>query len=419
MTEDNEVEVFLPDWAEPLFEPSPYKSVRGGRSGGKSWAVARALLVQASTQGPLRVLCLREYQTSIRDSVHRVLSDQIRLLGLPFNIGQQEIRHANGSLFIFNGIKNDPNKVRSFEGIDRVWLEEAQSVSESSYRVLIPTIRKAGSEIWVTWNPDQKTDPTYKRFVTNPPPGTIEINTNWDCNPWISERSLADKDHDYMVDPDGADWVWGGNCRTISKAQVLHGKTSIYPFEPRPDWLGPYQGADWGFAQSPTVLVRLWIREYKLRGLTLRDLHVEHEAYGNGVDIDKTPALFSQIPDAAKYVTRADNARPETISHMKNHGFPRFKACKKGKGSVEDGVTHLRSFNKIVIHPRCTHTIQDSHLWKYKTDQLTGDVLPELIDGNDDCWDAARYALEPVMKSKALKIKPPVVEGEIKRKWNV
>ncbi|HET7321868.1 MAG TPA: PBSX family phage terminase large subunit, partial [Longimicrobiaceae bacterium] len=155
----------LPEYAEALWEQSRYVVLYGGRGGAKSWSVARALVIQAAER-PLRVLCAREIQKSIQDSVHRLLSDQIHALGLTgYETTRGEIRHENGSLFLFEGLKHNVTKVKSLEGIDVAWIEEAERISEESWQVLIPTIRKAGSRIFVTFNPDTEHDPTYRRFV--------------------------------------------------------------------------------------------------------------------------------------------------------------------------------------------------------------------------------------------------------------
>jgi phage terminase large subunit len=415
--------VELPSKLQRLFEPSRYKVVHGGRGGAKSWSIARALLIKAAS-AKLRILCARELQLSIRDSVHRLLQDQIEALDYSdmFDVTHTSIRCATGSEFLFSGMRSNVSKIRSMEAIDIVWVEEAEAVSEDSWGVLIPTIRKEGSEIWISFNPDQETDPTYRRYVTNPPPDAIVVEVGWADNPWFPETLRREKDYLYRVDHDAAEHVWGGKTRTINNAQVLFGKVSVAPFEVEPGWDGPYQGADWGFASDPSVLIRCWIREYDEGDLTLRDLHVEHEAYGVGVEITDTPALFDKIPNARKYTTRADSARPETISHMRNNGYGLMRAAQKGAGSVEDGVAHLRSFGKIVIHPRCKNAIQEARLWCYKKDRLTGDVLPDLIDKHDNCWDAARYALEPVMKNRDGAYKGEVDMGldrGVKEGWAV
>lgn len=187
----------FPDWAQGLFEPCRYKVLHGGRGSGKSWAIARALLIESGRR-PLRVLCTREVQKSIRDSVHRLLADQIELLGVSgfYEILDTEIRGRNGSLFVFSGLSAlTVESIKSYEGIDRVWVEEAQSVSDRSWNVLIPTIRKDGSEIWVSFNPQLETDPTYRRFVKSAPSGTWRAEVNWDRNPWFGDVLEAERLH--------------------------------------------------------------------------------------------------------------------------------------------------------------------------------------------------------------------------------
>jgi phage terminase large subunit len=169
-------------------EKSRYRILYGGRGGSKSWNIARALLLKGCEQ-PIRVLCAREFQTSIRDSVHKLLCDQINKLELEahYEITQTTIRGINGSEFIFVGVKNNTNNVKSIEGIDICWVEEAQSVSSNSWNVLVPTIRKADSEIWISFNPELPTDETWKRFVLNPPENSVVQKINWNDNPWFPE----------------------------------------------------------------------------------------------------------------------------------------------------------------------------------------------------------------------------------------
>lgn len=183
--------------------------------------------------------------------------------------------------------------------------------------------------------------------------------------------------------------VWEGECKSYSDAQVLKDKTSITAFMPKPHWDGPYFGADWGFSVDPTTLVKRYIFE--------GNLYIDQEAYGVGVEIDHTPHLFETITESRNHIIRADSARPETISYMRRAGF-NIRAAVKGKNSVEDGVMHLRSYRQIIIHPRCIHAIEEARLWCYKTDRLSGDVLPVLLDANNHIYDAVRYALEPVMR---------------------
>lgn len=397
-----------------LEQPARYKVAYGGRGSGKSWGIARELLLRAGS-GRIRVLCAREVQKSIKDSVHRLLGDQIDELGLSgvFEVLRDEIRcKPTKSQFLFSGLANTTiDSIKSFEGVDICWVEEAQNVSERSWEILIPTIRKAGSEIWVSFNPSEETDPTYQRFVVNPPPNAIVHKINWDSNKFLPGELRAEKDYLYSVDPEAAAHVWGGECRRVTDAQVLRGRYCVESFEPRPDlWDGPYQGIDFGFATDPSVLVRCWVFE--------RRLYVEHEAYGLGVEIDHLPALFDAIPEARKHLSRADNSRPETISYLVRAGY-NAAPCRKWAGSVEDGVEHMRSYEQIVIHPRCVHTAEEARLWSYKTDRLTGQVQPVLLDLHNHCMDALRYALEPVMLGRLKKEirKPDATPIPIVSRW--
>lgn len=377
-----------------LNEHSRYKCAHGGRGSGKSWGFARGLLIRSVMYPNSRILCTRELQVSIRDSVHKLLSDQIDALGWSdgFEIRQHDITNTRGSEFMFEGLRHNTNKIKSMEGIDVVWCEEAEKISESSWNTLIPTIRKPGSEIWVSFNPDLETDPTYKRFVLQPPPDARVVEMNWSDNPWFPEELRREKDYLYRVDPDAAENVWGGQPRRNSGACVLRGKWVIEAFETPTGADGPYYGADWGFSQDPTAVVKLWIKD--------RKLYVEHEAYAVGIELDDLPQFFDRVPDSRRHRIRGDCARPETISHLARRGF-NIGPADKWTGSVEDGVAFLRAFEQIVIHPRCVHTAQEARLWSYKTDRLTGDVLPDLIDAHNHAWDAVRYALEPIIRKSS------------------
>ena len=380
-------------------EQARYKVLYGGRGSLKSWSAARTLLLMGGQQR-LRILCAREFQNSIADSVHRVLADQIGLMGLGdfYQVQNTAIVGANGTEFIFVGLRYNIESIKSLEGIDICWVEEAERVSERSWEILVPTVRKAGSEIWVTFNPAQESDPTYQRFVVNPPPGAIVRRVSWKDNPWLPDVLRQEAEYLRRTDPDAYCHVWEGGTWTRSDAQVFNGKWIIDDFEPVTDdrdasqnWDGPYFGADWGFSQDPTVLVKTWVHDKRL--------YVEYEAYGIGCDIVDTPKLFDQVPDSRRYVIRADNSRPETISHVASADF-NCEAADKWPGSVEDGISFLRGFEKIVIHPRCKHMIEEARLYSYKTDRLTGDVQPALKPGHDHCWDAVRYALQPLIRQE-------------------
>ena len=364
-----------------LLEPARYKICHGGRGSGKSWGFARALILLALTR-KVRILCAREIQKSIRDSVHRLLGDQIESLGLSghFIILRDEIKCIpTGSQFLFSGLANTTiESIKSFEGCHVCWIEEAQTISERSLEILIPTIRAPGSEIWMTFNPSETTDPVYQRFVLKQPPDTKVVRMNWDHNPWFPEELEKEKNYLYSVDPEAAAHVWGGECRKMSDAQVLRGRYVVESFTPRECWDGPYHGVDFGFATDPSVMVKVWIFE--------RKLYVESEAWGIGVEIDHLPACFDSIVASRKYISRADSSRPETISFLVRAGF-NMVPVKKWPGSVEDGVEYLRSFEQVVIHPDCKHTAEEARLYSYQTDAQTGDVKPKLLDRHNHCLE--------------------------------
>jgi len=197
-----------------LFQKSRYKVLYGGRGGAKSWGIARALLILGA-KSPLRILCAREFMTSMRDSVHKLLCDQIESLGLLgfYEITQASIRGKNGTEFAFAGLKSNIANIQSYEGVDICWVEEAQTVSRLSWNVLIPTIRAEGSEIWISFNPKLETDETYQRFVANPPKDCITMRVNWSDNPWFPETLRLEKDSLKQRDEEAYNQVWEGLCR--------------------------------------------------------------------------------------------------------------------------------------------------------------------------------------------------------------
>ena len=367
-----------------------YRVYYGGRGSAKSWQFARAVLVHGLAQ-PLRILCAREYQASIRDSVHRVLADQIVLLGLSdfYTVQESSIMGANGTEFLFKGLRRDIAQIKSTEGIDIAWVEEAEAVSDASWRTLIPTIRKPDSEIWVSFNPGLADDPTYQRFVVTPPERSIVRKVSWQDNPWFPDVLKEEAEALLRADPEAYAHVWGGEPWMRTDAQVLAGKWRVEDFAPEAHWGAPLYGADWGFAQDPTVLLRCYAHDGRL--------YIDHEAGGVQLDTDATVRAFDTVPGSRDYTIRADSARPETIAELKKRGF-RIIGAEKWAGSVEDGIQHLRSYQEIVIHPRCKRVIEEARLYRYKTDPRTDDVLPKVVDAHNHAMDALRYALGPLIK---------------------
>lgn len=384
-------EIFHELYSVPLGDVR-YRCYYGGRGSAKSWQVARALIIHGFKQ-PLRVLCTREFQSSVKDSVHRLLKDQIYALGLQafYRITDTSIVGANGTRFLFKGIRKNIAEIKSTEGIDICWLEEAESVTDSSWRVLIPTIRKEKSEIWVTFNPALPTDATYKRMVLNPPARSIVRRVNYTENPFLPAVLDEEQRELFISDPEAHAHVWGGEPWMRSDAQVLNGKWKVVDFTPDESWPVPYFGTDFGFAMDPSVSVRVFVKD--------RRLYLDWDEGKPQMDNDALEKMYRETPGSEGRVIRGDAARPETINEMKKRGL-RLEAAPKWSGSVEDGISHLRSYELICIHPRCKRAIQEARLYRYKVDPKTDEVLPHIIDKFNHVWDAVRYALAPLIRQR-------------------
>lgn len=375
-----------------------WRVLRGGRGSGKSFTVAKMAAIWGAIE-PLRILCTREYQNSIKQSFHAELKSAIEAkpwLAAQYDVGIDYLRHkSNGTEFMFAGLRTNISSIKSMAQIDLCIVEEAETVPHASWRDLVPTIRAAGSGFIVIYNPRRRDSWVAQTFDTAKlPPRTLIADINYDGNPFfpavLDEQRLHDRD---VMDPALYRHVWEGAYYEQSDAQVFAGKYEVKDFEPHSSWDGPYFGVDWGFSQDPTAGVKCWISD----GL----LYIEHDFAQVGLELDDTaPALIDALPDIERSVARADNARPESISYVKRNGISRIAACEKGKGSVEDGIQFIKSFKKVIIHPRCEQTAKEFDLYSYKVDRLSGDILPVLVDDNNHIIDALRYALEPVMKKQ-------------------
>lgn len=222
----------FPEKLKFLFRPARYKVAYGGRGSGKSWGFADALLIQGATKS-LRVLCAREVQNSIKDSVHRLLKDQIERLGLNeyYTVLDTEIRgRQTDTLFLFSGLSNQTaESLKSIEGVDICWVEEAKNVTKKSWDILTPTIRKPGSEIWVTFNPDLETDETYKRFVADPPADCVSVEINWRDNPWFDAVLEQERQDTLRRDPDSYPNIWDGKPKRVVDGAVYKDEiTKLY-----------------------------------------------------------------------------------------------------------------------------------------------------------------------------------------------
>lgn len=375
----------------PLLQPARYKGAHGGRGSGKSHFFAGLLVERCALEPGLRAACVREVQKSLKNSVKLLVEDKIREYALAgFEILESEIRTPGGGIIVFQGMQNHTaDSIKSLEGFDICWVEEAQSLSQNSLKLLRPTFRKRGSELWFSWNPDQPTDPVDALLRGDmPPSGAVVVKANYSDNPWLPQELKDDLADDFARDPEEAAHVWDGEYSQQSQARVFRNWT-VREFEAGPDAIHRY-GADWGFASDPSVLVRSHVEG--------RTLYVDYEAWQVGCEIDNLPSLFDQVPESRKWAIRADSARPETVSYMRRHGFPRIVAAIKGPGSLEDGVEFLRAFD-IVVHPRCVNVIDELKKYSYKRDPHTEEILPVLEDKKNHTIDALRYALEELRRS--------------------
>lgn len=377
-----------------LHQKAPYKIIWGGRGSAKSWSVAEALIRKAAVEG-IRVLCAREFQTSIKDSSHKLLKDTIKRLGMGawFHVTDSSITSRAGAEFMFRGLYNNEHGLRSVEGIDICWVEEAQTVSSASWRSLIPTIRDDDAEVWVTFNLINEEDATYQRFVVKPPTGALVIKANYDSNPFFSGRQRQDMEDDKENDYHLYEHIWLGMPLKVSNAIVYSGKYTVREFEDdlwtKADRL--LYGMDFGFAQDPAALIRMFVLNQRL--------YIEYEAYGTGVENDELEEFCDSVPGTRDWPIKADNARPETISHIRRRGF-NIQAAEKWDGCVKDGISHIRGYKQIIIHPRCVNTAREARLYRHKVDKNQVDdkgnpqVLPLLVDKDNHTWDAVRYGLD-------------------------
>jgi len=427
--------VQLPEWAVWLDVPVNnareavrHRVLHGGRGGAKSWTIAHKI-VERARRLPLRILCTREYQNSIRDSSKKLIEDCIARMGVGgtgdrfFSITEREIRGRNGSLITFIGLNGKDEAIKSLEGYDLAWVEEAATLSQSSIDALVPTIRREGSEIWWSYNPRYPSDPVERMFRDNTaPPGSIIVEVHWHDNPWFPDVLRRDMEYDRQRDPEKHAHIWLGQHVVRREAQVFHTWCQV-PFDTPEDAVFRL-GADWGFSKDPTVAVRCFIGRWEgeagasnvIADPKGRCLFVDHEAYAVGCPIDETPALFAGtdarkprrwdnprgrrgIPAAHRFKITADSARPETIDHMRRRGFD-ITAAAKGKGSVEDGINFLKSYD-IVVHPRCNHLVDELVHYSWAVDRQTGEVLPRLADSHNHVIDALRYALEGARRAGA------------------
>lgn len=356
----------------------------GGRGSGKSWGIADFLIFM-SLKREVRILCVREIQNSIKQSVHKLLTDRINFYELDkfFQITDKTITGLNGSEFIFIGLYRNIDSVKSLEGIDYCWVEEAQSISERSLEVLIPTIRKPSSQIIFTYNPTNEDDPVHQKFTLADRDDTLKIQCNYSENPFFPDVLKDELEYDKQYDYDKYLHIWEGQCVTHSEDQIFYGKWSVSDFETPEDAIF-WHGGDFGYSVDPTAAVRCFVKE--------SCLYIDYESYKHRLEItDICRYVSNDIPTIYKHHSLWDSARPDTISHLKN--IDGMNAYGVSKDRIIDGIQKIRGFKHIYIHERCKETATEFRLYKWKRNASTGVLLNDPEDKHNHIIDSLRYAL--------------------------
>jgi phage terminase large subunit len=407
------VNAALPGKLRCLCKPARYKILYGGRGAGKSYGVALWLLAEAAAR-PQCILCCREFQTSIRDSVHKLLGDLIERLGLSgkFQVQQNSIRAVNGSEFIFEGLRHNISRICSLQRIDKVWVEEAQTASKASWEVLTPTVREEGSEIIVTFNPELESDETYQRFVVNRPPNAVVVQINYHDNPWFPSVLRAEMEHLKARDPDAYQHVWLGECRYVLDGVIYarelkdaqeEGRITSVPVDPTKP-VSVYFDLGWAdqtavwFVQHIAGEVRLidflqnaqrpfssYLQELQGRGYLYATMWLPHDAQAKSLGTGRS------IEELAR-----------------SSGGWRVKIVPKL--SVADGINSVRTLFPTMWFDRdhCADGVQTLRHYRYDVDPDTGQFSRQpLHDHVSSASDALRYCAVAMQGSRRAGYKTP------------
>jgi len=368
--------------------------MEGGRGGAKSEALS-ALGVLESFIDDGVILCCREIQKSIADSLYATIVSTIYKYELQsyFKIIQGEItNNLTGARFIFAGLKSNITSIKSINKLRVVLVDEAENVTDNSWSYLRPTPRYGQVRFYVVFNPRFEQDATWQQFIINKDDRTLHITINWHDNPWFPDALERQRQRDLKGDAGRYAWIWEGKFLQISDSSILAKKLKVLDFEITKEFGTPYIGIDWGFSVDPTAIIECY--HYN------DCLYITNAAAKVGLELDDTAKyLINNAPNVLKYTSRADSARPETISKVKKE-IPLITACNKWKGSVEDGVVFLQSFNAIYIHPNAEACYGELSAYSYKTDD-SGEPTTIIQDADNHYADALRYAIEPIIKHQS------------------
>ena len=378
-------------WAEGI----RHKALYGGRGSAKSWSVATYLAVKAG-KSRKRIVCARQFQNSIRDSSKELVEKRIEALGFgpQFTCTDRYIFHkGTQSQFLFVGLERNVDSIRSLEGADIVWIEEARTISAKSMEILLPTVRAAGSELIWTWNPEKPDDPVDEYFRKGAPPArSIVTRVDYRDNPFFYDTEMPDEmELLKRGNPSRYRHVWLGEYDVSFESKVFTnvtiGRTEV------PANCPPVYGMDFGFGSDPSFVVKVYVIE------STRKIYVAAEACGK-FTMNELPSVVRSVVDNDAAVIKADSSQPGTIEFLQSNGLNVIGA-RKGPGSVKSGINWLQGF-EIVIDPGCPELKKEAHLYSWMMDRLTRKILNVPIDSNNHGFDALRYATEDYQYDAAI-----------------
>lgn len=395
------VEAWFPEKLRFLFNPSRYKVVRGGRGSGKSWGFARALLLLGSRGDAIRVLCTREVQKSIQQSVHQLLKDQIGELGLGYfyEVLATEIRGKNGTLFLFSGLSDQTSEsLKSFEGVDICWCEEAQAITKQSWDILIPTIRKDASEIWVSFNPQLESDETYRRFVSDPPPDCVSVEMNHSDNKRFPEVLELERQHAQRVmKAEDYAHIWEGKCKPAVEGAIYFDAMSQAVNRirevPHDAELKTHVVFDLGMADSMSIiLVQKVASEIRLIHYiegTQRVL-ADYNAELRGLRLDGMPINWGTLFLPHDGFHKRHQTGKDDATILRGFGWTVQQVPNE---HVTTGIDRAREmFPRVYIHKeRCARLVECLKRYRWNINQKTGEATQPLHDEFSHGADAFRY----------------------------
>ncbi len=404
--------------APTQFKPSRYKAIRGGRGSAKSWTVARSLLLMGLSK-PIRVLCTREVQKNITESVHQLLRDQINSIGLDgfYEVLKTEIRGANGTQFMFSGLSDQTaTGLKSFEGVDICWCEEAQSITKESWDILLPTIRKENSEIWITYNPQLESDETHQRFAINPPPDCISVEMNYHDNPWFPAVLENERKHaEQTMRAEDYRHIWLGECKPavegaiyfVSMSQMVADKR-IRPV-PHDPLIKTHVVFDLGYNDAMTIILaqkvssELRIIHYiEGRQRTLADYNAELRDYRpNGQPVNWGKLYLPHDGFAKRHQTGQMDADVMRAFGWTVEQVPNIP--------IKQGIDRAQQmFPRVFIDEKCERLIECLKRYRWNISQKTGEGVAPLHDEFSHGADAFRYLAlsEAQMSNESWSDKP-------------